>query len=466
MIVPDLEPALSDYRRSVTNDIETCVSEMGCQPILFVGSGLSKRYFSGPSWEELLAILATRCPLVERDYAYYKQTFRNPAAIGKEFARLYQEWAWGAGKDQFPHDMYAAGVPAEAYIKFVIARLFQELTPTSLDLIKDERLQAEIKALQGIRPHALITTNYDQFLEVMFPEYHPIIGQSIIQGTQILTGEIFKIHGSVSDYLSLVFTQEDYEEFGRKKKYLSAKLLTYFSEHPLLFIGYSASDPNIQAILSDINECLPQQGAIGGVIPNIYILEWRADMPLNYSPAKERVIAIEDNRSVRIKAIETNDFLWVFDAFSANQPLNAVSPKILRALLSRSYDLVRYDIPRKTVQADFKMLEGAIQSEENFAKLFGITTINPGSATNAGFPHLLTDLAVRLTGNEKERWSAAQPWVERVSKELGVDIKTSDNRYHSKVRTGAKSYAHKYSDELLGVITRMKRGEAYTLENI
>src|ERR1700730_12745642 len=28
-------------------DIEACVSRMGCQPILFVGSGLSKRYFSG-----------------------------------------------------------------------------------------------------------------------------------------------------------------------------------------------------------------------------------------------------------------------------------------------------------------------------------------------------------------------------------------------------------------------------------
>jgi hypothetical protein len=239
---------------------------------------------------------------------------------------------------------------------------------------------------------------------------------------------------------------------------------TYFSEHPLLFVGYSASDPNIQAILSDIDECLPQQGTNGGVIPNIYILEWRADMPVNYSPAKERIISIGDGRSVRIKAIEATEFSWVFSAFGANQPLNAVSPKMLRALLSRSYDLVRYDIPRKTVQADFKMLEGAVQSDTGFAKLFGITTINPGSVTNAGFPHLLTDLAVRLTGNEKERWWSATAWIERVSSELGVDIKTSDNRYHSKVRVGTKSFAHKYSDELLGMITKMKNGEPCKLE--
>jgi hypothetical protein len=192
-------------------------------------------------------------------------------------------------------------------------------------------------------------------------------------------------------------------------------------------------------------------------------------MPVNYTPAKERIIAIGEGRSVRIKAIETTQFTWVFNAFGANQPLNAVSPKMLRALLSRSYDLVRHDIPRKTVQADFKMLEGAVQSEEKFAKLFGITTINPGSTTNAGFPHLLTDLAIRLTGNEKERWWTAQLWVERVSNELGVDIKASDasdDRYHSKVRVGSKSYAHKYSDELLGIITRMKKGEDYNLAPI
>ena len=110
-----------------------------------------------------------------------------------------------------------------------------------------------------------------------------------------------------------------YEQFSRKKKYLSAKLLTYFSEHPLLFIGYSASDANIRAILSDIDECLPQRGTVGSVIPNIYLLEWRQDMPGSYSPVREKIIDIGEGRSVRIKAIEATDFSWVFNAFAANQ---------------------------------------------------------------------------------------------------------------------------------------------------
>jgi hypothetical protein len=326
------------YRAEITADIESCVSKMGCQPILFVGSGLSKRYFAGPSWDELLATLAKECPLIDKDYAYYKQTLRTQLAVGEEFARLYQQWAWAKGKNQFPADMFSDAVPVQAYIKFIIAEHVNSITPADLSEIGDKNMGAEITALQGIKPHAVITTNYDRFLELVFSEYQPVIGQSIIREAPVLFGEIFKIHGCVSDYNSLVFTQQDYEEFIRKKKYLSAKLLTFFSEHPLLFVGYSASDPNIRAILSDIDEAIPRPGPSGTLIPNIYILEWRKGVPPGYVPAREKLIAVEDGRSVRVKAIESDDFEWVFSAFGSNQPLNAVSPKILRALLHRSYD--------------------------------------------------------------------------------------------------------------------------------
>lgn len=46
------------YIEDVSDDIKTCLEGMGCQPILFVGSGLTKRYLSGPNWEELLQQLA------------------------------------------------------------------------------------------------------------------------------------------------------------------------------------------------------------------------------------------------------------------------------------------------------------------------------------------------------------------------------------------------------------------------
>jgi hypothetical protein len=109
------------YRAEITADIESCVSQMGCQPILFVGSGLSRRYFAGPSWGELLTTLARECPLIDKDYAYYKQTLKTQLAVGEEFARLYQQWAWDKGKNQFPANTFSDAVPVQAYIKYIIA---------------------------------------------------------------------------------------------------------------------------------------------------------------------------------------------------------------------------------------------------------------------------------------------------------------------------------------------------------
>lgn len=161
-------------------------------------------------------------------------------------------------------------------------------------------------------------------------------------------------------------------------------------------------------------------------------------MPPDYMPAREKLIAIEEGRSVRIKAIETGDFGWVFSAFGAHQPLNAVSPKILRALLHRSYDLVRHDIPRQTVEADFEMLERAIKTNTEFAKLFGITTIRKASSHSAEYPYTRSEIAEKVTGQKGTYWSSAQSYIDRIWNEKKVNIKSSDNRYHCATKVEKK----------------------------
>jgi hypothetical protein len=77
------EARYPQYVKDVTADIANCVQTCACQPILFIGSGLSKRYFGGPSWDELLSYLAKNCPLIDKDYAYYKQSMISPLEIGE-----------------------------------------------------------------------------------------------------------------------------------------------------------------------------------------------------------------------------------------------------------------------------------------------------------------------------------------------------------------------------------------------
>ncbi|GAB7017970.1 hypothetical protein JCM18750_08310 [Halostagnicola bangensis] len=70
---------LEKYRTEITEDIRETVGSKPVQPILFVGSGLSKRYISGPSWDGLLSDLAADCPKLEyiarRDFEH---SFTSP----------------------------------------------------------------------------------------------------------------------------------------------------------------------------------------------------------------------------------------------------------------------------------------------------------------------------------------------------------------------------------------------------
>ena len=65
------------YQTEVTEDIAAVLETASCQPILFVGSGFTRRYAKDPNWEELLTALAKACPLIDKDFAYYKQTYNG-----------------------------------------------------------------------------------------------------------------------------------------------------------------------------------------------------------------------------------------------------------------------------------------------------------------------------------------------------------------------------------------------------
>lgn len=214
-----------DYMQHVEDDIEACIDSMGCQPILFVGSGFSRRYINAPNWEELLVTMAELCPNIKKNYAYYKQSFKNEIDIGSNFIEPFKEWAW-ENMVEFQPDLFTTDYNSDIYLKYKISEYINKITPTD-PISESNGLKNELIALKSINPHAIITTNYDSLLQKLFNEYIPIIGQQILKYNTFSIGEIFKIHGCVSDPKSLILTRNDYDEFLKKKKYLSAKLLTF-----------------------------------------------------------------------------------------------------------------------------------------------------------------------------------------------------------------------------------------------
>lgn len=138
--------------------------------------------------------------------------------------------------------------------KCAIAEYLQGIMLHNPEYENEELLLKEVLAnnISGI-----ITTNYDTFIEDMMPDFKTYVSQKdlLFSSLQQL-GEIYKIHGSVSDPNTIVINKADYTKFDEQSKYLAAKLLTIFIEYPIIFMGYSLSDPNIRKIISDIAACL------------------------------------------------------------------------------------------------------------------------------------------------------------------------------------------------------------------
>lgn len=450
------------YQEEVTSDVAKVLADAECQPILFVGSGFSKRYAGGPNWEELLTALAKRCPLIDKDFAYYKQAYDGDLKkIGSVFTDLYREWAWGKGKDVFPADYFSASAPADIFIKHAIAELLKDLGPNAKGSYGSQELDAEIEALKNISAHAIITTNYDEVIEPLFPEYETVIGQQIMRKGYLAIGEIFKIHGCRTIPHSLVVNEADYQRFDDDHKYLSAKLLTYFIEHPLIFVGYRADDPNIKAILYDVYRMV--RATTTDVVPNIYILQWDQTINEASSPAREYVISVAPDINIRIKSITANSFEWVFKAFGQAGNLEKINTKLLRALMARSVELIRSDIPKRHIEIDFKQLEHAVESGESFAKLFGVTSLADPSKVNLDYKYAATGVGQQLG---YDTWHEVRKIINHIKEEKGFDITATDNKYHIALKLGHKSpqLTHRYTDAAVDLFRKVINGEPYELD--
>lgn len=440
------------YKVEVVDDVAKLIAKKACQPILFVGAGFSRRYGGAPNWEELLTELASTCPEVQHDYAYYRQSKLSLPQIGSVFAKAYKEWAWNAGKKSFPSEFFKPDAPEDIFIKFAISQKLELLGPNAEGSFGAADLDAEITALKNINPHAVITTNYDKLLEPIFPEYAPIIGQQVIRHAYMSIGEVFKIHGCISEPTSLTLTQEDYEKFANDKKYLSAKLFTYFVEHPLLFIGYSAADENIRSILQEIDHMLPT-GV--GLVENIYILEWKSDIDATSAPARDKVIDIGDGRTIRIKSITADSFEWVFTAFRNESPLEKVNVKLLRSISHRVLDLIRTDAAKNVVEINFEMLSHALENPGDFAKVFGIAAMSDPALMNVMYPFSPTSGAKALgyTG-----WSYLYKLLDLLKQNHSFDMRASDNRYHVRIPMGETSGLTKFSQAGLDLLAKVRDG--------
>ncbi|ECZ4748432.1 SIR2 family protein, partial [Salmonella enterica subsp. enterica serovar Stanleyville] len=175
---------------------------------------------------------------------------------------------------------------------------------------KSEEIAELIKMRKNIG--SIITTNYDLLIEQLF-EFEPLIGNSILLSNPY--GSVYKIHGCVSAPYELTITEQDYDYFDNKYELIRAQLLSLFIHNPVIFIGYSISDRNIQQILKTIFSYVPTNSDIANKIrSNFLLVEYEKDS--RSTTISEHDIYIGNATTIRINKIKTDDYASIYKSLS------------------------------------------------------------------------------------------------------------------------------------------------------
>jgi len=344
-------------------------------PFLFVGSGISRRYLNLDSWEGLLRHFAAETKNSEFGYEYYLNEAKSqncPEGILPRVAKLI-EYDFNARwyldeKYQHQREKWRGEIQNKNISPFKIA--ITEYLQNAMDF--QEQYSKEMELLKAVGKKSIsgiITTNYDNLLEKLMPDYKVYVGQeellfSPLQGI----GELYKIHGTLASPSSIVINEDDYVNFDNKNAYLASKLLTIFLEHPIIFMGYSIEDKNVQNILRAIIDCLPQEKLLQ-LSDRLFFLVW-SEEPTDIEISKYSK-SFSDGKALDMVQIKAHDFIPVYE--SLLQIKNKYPAQILRKLKNDVYELVKSSDPSERIKVvDFEDSHNL----ENIEVVMGIGILN------------------------------------------------------------------------------------------
>jgi hypothetical protein len=322
---------------SALDDLAGHLAAFASAPFLFVGSGVSRRYLGLETWQQLLEHFAA---MTDRPYAYYVTSGDGELPrIASVLAEAYHELWWSDDRFADSREKWSGTGLAnrESPLKVEVA----EHVRKAIDAFPTEGpLAIELDLLGEAVIDGIITTNYDPLLEQIFDDYHVYVGQDqLLFSDPQGVGEIYKIHGSHADPDSLVLTQNDYDTFRDRNPYLAAKLLAVFVEHPVVFLGYSLGDSNVQQILVSVARCLTTEN-LSRLQDRLIFVTWNPDV--SEATFQRSVMSVE-GYTIPVVSVTVPDYLGVFQILGN---LHRKFPaRMLRQLKQHVYELVLTNDP-------------------------------------------------------------------------------------------------------------------------
>lgn len=314
-------------------ELKNHLGKFSSSPFLFIGSGFSRRYLNLPAWETLLIEMCSHLKF-QKTYDYYRSKANSnlPQIASYMATDLTENW-WSSSDFEESRSKFSKKANTVlSPFKYEVSNWIQKKSQHTTN----QKLLEELRILKKAKIDGVITTNWDNLIEYIYPDYKVYIGQNELIFSDLYTiGEIYKIHGCVSNPNSLIVSAEDYSIFQERNLYLASKLLTIFMENPIIFIGYSLSDSNIQEILKSIMTCLTQEN-IEKLRDRLIFCQW------NSTPIKPNITdstLLINNITIPIKLVNIHDYS---DLYTAIADRNKKLPiKVLRQMKSMVYDFVK-----------------------------------------------------------------------------------------------------------------------------
>lgn len=359
---------------TIEHHLTQILKDRAAGAFLFIGSGFSRRYIGLESWEGLLS----RFCQMGKPYEFYRGSADgNTPAAAKLLANEFHNHWWSSSDYSESVKLNKDKIKdSSSALRIEICNYLADLDPGNA---LNDGYREEVELLSSLNVDGIITTNWDLFLEELFPDYKVFIGQNelLFSNPQEIC-EIYKIHGCATEPQSLVLTSDDYTTFNERNAYLAAKLITVFVEHPVIFLGYSLSDPNITGLLRAISLCIGQD----------QIEQLRSNLIFVQRPKKDEKSGISDTYltidkvQIPLVLVKTDDFTEVYKALSATR--RKIPARVLRYCKEQLYELVRSLEPEK------KLCVVGIDEIENkedveFLVGIGLASADPSEISKVGY---------------------------------------------------------------------------------
>lgn len=321
-------------------------------PMLFVGSGLSIRYLGLENWEGLLrrfARLAKANDYAYEMYLHEAKGLEHPEGLMPKVAELIER---DFNQLWFIDDQFSASrIESADEIGRSISPFKIEIARYMRDKSREHKAEyaAEIEQFKKLEMRSIggvLTTNYDTFVEDLFPSYTKYVGQEeLLFSTLHGVSEIYKIHGCCTKPESIVINEADYADFTENNAYLAAKILTIFLEHPIVFIGYSINDTNIENILKSIVKCLSAE--------NLDKIKERLMFVVRAKEGESEEVStdnksFEGGKSIEMTRIRLKSYEPLYQALLENQA--KYNAPMLRRLKQDIYELVLTNKPTSKIR--------------------------------------------------------------------------------------------------------------------